>query len=776
LGAVDNGQCNNILEVRDTIYVRVIAPLTLPPVIGKDLSANQSVNGDTINIVIDSSACYTFFIADLTPETGLDFAYDFEDIFGNSLPITQFETVVRNDSVFGSICFLSSCANGGTLFRSVVTGFDLKECPPFESRSDTTYIRVITDFRSFAGRDTSFCAGSGGVELSVIPIGGEAPYYFTWRCDDPGNCGFTNANQNDSTPVVNPNQTTTYSVQVTDRNGCTSEIDDILVTVKALPVADAGPDVGFCEGEAGVRLSASVRNPQAAPAPYTYEWLPSAGLSNPAVNNPFASPIQTTIYTLVVGSANGCTSDATTLDTVSTVTVSVNPYPEVEAGPDQAICLGDTVELQGFASAAGPEYQYVWTPSRFMADSSAAVTAVSPRSRTTYYLVAWSNGCPSPADSVTIDVKTLPTLTLEGGGDVCAGDSLQLTARASGDPNPTSYAYRWTPGQSLNDSTLARPWASPLVTTTYRAVATSANGCDSEPSEVTVVVRPTPIADAGNDTTVCGDPTFQLNGTFQPLGGTLTSPVVYRWSPPGRVSASNIADPVAQLDRSRRFFFTVRSGACQSTDSIQINVVPGIEVFASADTNRICSGDTLELRAVGGRGNAQFSWAPSLSLLDSLGATVEAYPQSNTAYIVTAQEGICVAKDTLIIGVNPTPEVDYFLSQDEGCATLSIGLIENTQDAVSYVWDFGDGTPISNEASPSHTYFSPGRYPIRLTAIGVGGCSRSLTRDTVEVSEVGRASFVIPVPSEDGSIQPGDLISFQNLSQNAVSHFWSFGD
>lgn len=47
--------------------------------------------------------------------------------------------------------------------------------------------------------------------------------------------------------------------------------------------------------------------------------------------------------------------------------------------------------------------------------------------------------------------------------------------------------------------------------------------------------------------------------------------------------------------------------------------------------------------------------------------------------------------------------------------TNSSVLNEGVSD-VSYTWDFGDGT-ISNEASPSHTYSSPGDYTIRLVAV-----------------------------------------------------------
>mgnify|MGYP006267094313 CR=1 FL=1 len=776
LGGIDNGECNNSLEVFDTVYIRIREPVTLPPIVESNLAGNQNVSGDTITIQIDSSACYSFYIADQTRDTGLDFDFDFEDIFGNALPITQFTTQIRNDSVFGQVCFQSSCANGGTLYRSIVTGIDLKECPPFKTASDTVYLRVVTTFRSFAGMDTSLCAGSGGVELSAVPIGGVGPYYFTWRCDDPGNCGFTNSNQNDSTPVVNPNQTTTYSVQITDFNGCTSEIDDIEVTVKALPIADAGPDRVICGDDPGVRLQASVRNPQAAPGPYTYQWQPATGLSNPNVVDPFARPSQTTIYTLVIGSANGCTSDATTLDTLSTVTVAVNPTPQVEAGDEVDICLGDTATLQGFGTGAGPDYRYIWTPSRNMSDSSAQVTRVSPTETTTYYLVAWSGGCPSPADSVTVRVRTLPTVTADGGAEVCAGDSVRLEAQASGDPSTSQYTYRWSPAVGLSDPTVANPLAGPLTTTTYQVVATSDNGCDSEPFEVEVDVKPTPVAEAGTDTTICGEELYQLPGSYSVLGGPLDAPLFVSWTPSGQVSPDNVLNPTARLSGTTRFYLTTRAGACATTDSVDVAYIPGIEVAIEADTNRICSGDTLALRAVGGRGSARFAWQPGGALSDTVGAEVLAFPATPTDFVVVAEEGQCIARDTFELWAHPTPEGDYQVIPTEGCAPLEVSFAHETRYAIAFIWDFGDGSPISNEPFPTHTYRHPGAYPVTLTAVGLGGCSYTFTQDTVRVNPPGQARFTLLGFSEGQPLLREQSFTLDNLSQGAERYLWSFGD
>ena len=41
-----------------------------------------------------------------------------------------------------------------------------------------------------------------------------------------------------------------------------------------------------------------------------------------------------------------------------------------------------------------------------------------------------------------------------------------------------------------------------------------------------------------------------------------------------------------------------------------------------------------------------------------------------------------------------------------------------TVGGLSYSWNFGDDTPASTEESPLHTYTNPGKYTVRLSALG----------------------------------------------------------
>ncbi|RMG63057.1 MAG: PKD domain-containing protein [Bacteroidetes bacterium] len=774
----DNGACGNIKTDRDTIYVKISDPLTIPPIVDHDLSGLSAVGGDTAFIEIGDGLCYEFYIADQTPDNGMTYTYEFQNIDGLNLGLSTANVIFRNDSILGQICFTADCSNGGSLYRSIVTGIDKETCPPFQQTSDTVYIKVNTEFMAFAGSDTFFCEGGGGVQLNVTPIGGEAPYYFDWGCTNPGQCGFSNGNNNDQSPVVNPTDTTTYFVQITDKNGCTSEFDDVTVFVRKLPIADAGPDVSICEGLPGTRLQCNVINPDEAPPPYTYQWLPAAGLSDPTVVDPWAQPDTTTIYTVLVTSANGCSSANTTLNPLSTVVVTVKPRPVADAGPDFDICLGEETQLLGFANEAGPTYEYAWTPSVGLSDSSVQAPVSGPPLTTTYFLVVWSNGCPSVADSATVTVHTIPTVNPGPPYEVCAADSVQLTSTVGGDPLATEYSYQWEPAIGLSDPTAAEPLASPPQTTTYTLTATSNFGCGSNGDTVTVRVLPSPQALAGPDTFLCRGDSIALAGGHTLLGGSLPPdvPVFYSWAPAGGLSLPTIPDPLAGPRQTQLYVLTTRAGSCATRDSVLVEVFEPVVATAWADTSRICEGDSVHLYAVGGQGNASFSWSPAGYVGQPQQASPLAAPDTTTVFTVLVREGVCADTAQVRVAVNPSPSVNYFTSLDEGCAPLSIGFFGTSTPGTAYVWDFGDGSPLSNEINPEHTYQQPGTYPVRLTVVGPGGCTATDASRRIQVTDPGMARFIVDLGEDFTALLPDAAVSFINQSTGGVQYFWDFGD
>ncbi len=108
--------------------------------------------------------------------------------------------------------------------------------------------------------------------------------------------------------------------QKNNDTGCES-YDTLNVTILSAGsiIVNAGTDKEICEGE-------SVQIGTASPAsggvePYTFKWTPAAGLDNPDIAMPAASPDAATVYTLTVTDSRDSTGQAQ-------VTVTVHPLPQ----------------------------------------------------------------------------------------------------------------------------------------------------------------------------------------------------------------------------------------------------------------------------------------------------------------------------------------------------------------------------------------------------------------------------------------------------------------
>jgi gliding motility-associated-like protein len=365
-----------------------------------------------------------------------------------------------------------------------VTGTDANGCKNF----DSVAVTVLTLPAPDAGPDQTICEGD---QAQLTGSGGST---YSWQpalgLSDP-----TIAN-----PLAQPATTTTYTVTVTDANGCPGN-DSVTITVNPVPVVSAGPDIVTCIGMP-VQLSAA--------GGINYSWQPASSLSDPNVANPMASPNSTTTYTVTVTDANGCVN-------ADSVQLTVFLLPPADAGPDQAICPGDTATLSG---SGGVNYQ--WQPAGTLSDPSVPAPHAFPAANVTYTITVTDvNGCVA-TDSVTVTVH--PAATASAGLDqtIVAGESIALQGSGGG-------SYLWSPPGSLSNPTAQNPIATPLVTTMYFLVVTSPHGCLAADSVLITVVNPT-VLDIPTAFTPNGD---GLNDIFAPIitsGFSLEYFVVYnRW-------------------------------------------------------------------------------------------------------------------------------------------------------------------------------------------------------------------------------------------------------
>jgi len=103
------------------------------------------------------------------------------------------------------------------------------------------------------------------------------------------------------------------------------------------------------------------------------------------------------------------------------------------------------------------------------------------------------------------------------------------------------------------------------------------------------------------------------------------------------------------------------------------------------------------------------------------------------------------------------------------CHGRLVGFYNLSQNATAYQWNFGDGSPVVTETSPTHLYAAPGTYTAVLTATG---CGTDVATGTV---------IVHPLPSPNLLIVPsptrvGLTTVFSDTGSGGVGWRWDFGD
>lgn len=391
--------------------------------------------------------------------------------------------------------------------------------------------------------------------------------------------------------------------------------------------------------------------------------------------------------------------------------------------------------------------------------------------------MVWSNGCPSYADTATINVHTLPTVDAGWDREICPFDTTMLDGMASGD-STASYTYHWWPANGVIGSPdVEDPTVGPGATTTYYVVATSNWGCESPVDSATVLVRPAPIAEAGPNLTFCTGDSVQLQASYW-YSTTDTAPnnqIFYSWTPAGQMSDSTVLNPWVWPTNSTVYTLEIRYNVCSTVDSVIVTVGPPAFAVLLPDTTVICERDSVLLDGSGSIGT-EFHWVPSTGLSDPNSLTPMASPDGNTTYTLVMGSGGCSDSTSFSLNVLPRPDAGYTSSLTHGCPPFEVQFSELSGGEIAYIWDFGDGGPVSNMPQPSHTYASPGVYPVSLTVVAPGGCSEEIQTIDIVVSEPPVAEFGSNPDFPAQMSLPNTQVVFNNLSQHGVEWTWDFGD
>ncbi|HRS68070.1 MAG TPA: PKD domain-containing protein [Paludibacteraceae bacterium] len=472
---------------------------------------------------------------------------------------------------------------------------------------------------------------------------------------------------------VTPLTTTTYTVKVTNANGC-SATKDVTVTVIPEPVITVTGNTNVCAG-GSTTLTAS------APNAVSYSWSNGSSMASTTV-----SPTTNTTYQVTVFTAGGCTATKDVL-----VTVSAIPTPQISGL--NAICAGETVTLTASLSGGGSA-AYSWNTGA----TTPSIT-VKPTTATTYTVTATNAaGCQNSV-SHTVTVNPLPIATISGPNVTCSGEQVRLIASGAG----TGGSYLWSNGYSTPDI-----YVQPNTTTTYEVTVTNSKGCSTKVQH-TVTVSAKPTAMITGPTHVCvGTPV-----TLVASGGTS-----YTWST-GATGASISVNPPA----TRTYSVTVTNeSGCDTTINHTVTVLPAPEPTIIGDFI-ICVGESTTL-TVSENFNT-YRW--------NTGATTKSItvsPLSTTLYSVEVTNASgCVGQAQRSIVVNDLPVATISATSTNVCEGESVTLTAGGAGVGgSYRWSTGE---LQQSITLNHLLTNT---TVSVVAIASGGCESLPVQQEITVS------------------------------------------
>jgi hypothetical protein len=463
-------------------------------------------------------------------------------------------------------------------------------------------------------------AASGSAEVcagGATPLSGSGGISCLWA---PAT-GLSNASS--CTPTASPATTTTYSLTVTDASGCVSANNPtVTVTVEPLPTATVSGGAAICPGS-----STSIQAALTGTGPWTVVWSDGVTQSNVAASAATrnVSPAATTTYTVTSVSDANCAGTAS-----GSAAVTVRPRPTAAASGSAEICPGGTTALSGSGGVS-----CLWAPAAGLSDASSCSPNASPAATTTYTLtVTDASGCVSDnAPAVTITVNPIPSPPTAGtGGEVCVGETLQLTASSA-----AGATYAWT-GPNGFVSTLQNPTIpnATLAASGLYTVTVTVSGCESDAATTTALVRPLPAAVVAGGATICEGGSTEISAVL-----TGTGPWNLTWSD-GLVQSAGTSPATRTVSPAATTTYTLLSVAnahCTAPGTGGAEVIVGAPVAAPAITAPLSAaiGATGLAASVMNNPGSAYAWTLSAGTLtsgqDSNAITFDAAPPGTTMTI-----------------------------------------------------------------------------------------------------------------------------------------------
>ena len=478
-------------------------------------------------------------------------------------PVLSITTINTTDAC-GGLCDgtieINATGGSGIYKYSIDNGATFQECNLFTDLCSGVYtividdmtgchdtnIVTITEFSLLNVSVTLFyftCNGSCDGALFSTPSGGLPPYTYFW-----------NTSPIQTTDIATGLCADTYTVTVTDMNGCHAQDSG---TVFENPAPNANPvttnttSCGGCDGTA-----------DAGPG-YLYLW--STGDSSQTITNLCADN-----YSVTITDMDGCTAS-------STFAISETGGEMLTTSTTDVLCNGacDGTATVNF-TCGNPPCSIIWRDGAGFSIGQTDTTATGLCAGDYFVQVTNNSGCISFAQ-VTINEPTKITATITGTNTSCPStcDGIATVTSSGGVP---PYTYSWAPSGQTNQM------AAGLCAGIHTVIITDSLGCSSDTFMITISTPDTVIFNTSKIDATCGACDGQAVTCV--TGGT--TPYSYNWA---TGSTTFYEDSLC----AGTYDVTITdANGCTASDSVTIIEITNIIIIDSIVTADVipCFGDT----------------------------------------------------------------------------------------------------------------------------------------------------------------------------------------
>ncbi len=609
--------------------------------------------------------------------------------------------------------------------------------------------------------------------------------------------------------TVTPTTTTTYTVTGTSLTATCPGNPEATATVivRKKPIV-AVTDQTICIGESA-KLNGSVTGGGS-----TGSWIGGNGTFTPnraaltASYKPTAAEEAAGTLTLTLESedpSGPCVKDS------KVMTITIVPAVTSNAGPDQTICVGSTVQLAGVfggAATGGTWGGGTGTYSPSNADPNAVYTPSAAENAAgkailKYTVTNGSNAtCPGGIDEMIIFIDKLASVSAGADQTICIGSSATLAGSIGG----SATSATWSGGTgtySPNNTTLTATYtpspAELLAGSVTLTLTTNTTGkCPSVNSKMTITINPIAVVEAGPDQHICVGSTVTLAGLVS--GGAISG----SWSggngiysPNSSTANATYTPSASEADKGKVvLIFTTNDppGPCPAVSDNMTILIDALPSANAGTTIFICDGATASLNGKvdgaaksGTWSGGQGSYSPNNKTLTAVytPSALEVKAGKVTLTLTTDPSGLCpVATSTVDILIYPNPIINFSVDTPKACPAHCVHLFDSTTAGgtkiVRWLWDLGydskGQSDTTNAQNPKDIcYPNPGTYDVTLTAWSNKGCHTTLTKTAfLETYAKPTANFTAnpnPVTLYDPTIN-----FYDQSSSDVKSWTWNLGD